>query len=78
MSEERRVGCAVKCGQHLGYRHGFWLLGDDDQGVACHDEVVVLGIVVGGVERDGVELLLRQVPCVRSDGTTIIAGGCEE
>lgn len=59
-------------GGHFGDRHGTGLLGDDHQGVARHDEVVVLGIMVSGVEGDGVELLLRQVPGIRGDGSTII------
>ena len=57
---------------HIRNGHRLWLLGDDDQGVTRHDKVVVLGVVVGGVEGDGVELLLRQVPGIGGDGATVI------
>ena len=62
----------MKGGKHLGNGHGFWLLGDDYEGVTRHDEGVVLSVVVGSVEGDGVELLLRQVPGIGGDRATII------
>ena len=34
------------------------------QAIGCHHEVIVLRIVVGGREGDGIELVLRQVPCI--------------
>ena len=47
---------------------------DDGHGVGTHQEVVVLGVVVGGVERDAVQLLLSQIPGIRCLLTTIVAG----
>ena len=58
---------------HIRNSHRLWLLGDDDQGVTRHDKVVVLGVVVGGVEGDGVDLLLRQVPGIGRDRTAVVA-----
>ena len=57
---------------HLGYRHVLRLLGHHHQRIARHHEVVVLGIVMGGIERDRVELLLREVPGIRRDRPTVI------
>ena len=62
---------------HLRYCHILWLLGYHHQRVACHHEVVVLGIVMGGIKGDGVELLLRKIPGVGSDRATIVAGDGE-
>ena len=64
-------------GHYVGNGHSSRLLGYDHQGVACHDEVVVLRVVVGGIEGDAVKLLLRQVPGIRGDGATVITR-CQE
>ena len=44
---------------HLG-----GLLADQQQRVGAHKEVVVVGIVMGGVERNGVHLLFSYRPCI--------------
>ena len=38
------------------------------------NEVIALRIVVGGIEGDGIELLLSEVPGIGRDRATIVTG----
>ena len=49
-------------GYHLRHSHCFRLLRHNHQRVTRHNEVIVLRIVMGRIERDGVELLLGEIP----------------
>ena len=59
--------------EDIGHRHHLRLLLQNFQGVAAHHEIVALGVVVSGVERDGIELPLRQIPGIRRDGSLVVA-----
>ena len=50
---------------------------DHHQRVAGNHEVVVLGVVMGGIEGDGIKLLFRQVPGIGCDGAAVVAGNSE-
>ena len=57
---------------HVGHGHFIRLLSDNDKRVARHYEVIVLRVVVSSVERNGVKLLLGQVPRVWRNRPAII------
>ena len=61
--------------EDVGHGHHLVLLLENHQRVAAHHEVVALRVVVGGVEGDGVELLLGEIPGVWRDRALIVTGG---
>ena len=60
-------------------RHGHHLvlLLENYQRVATDDEIIALRVMVSGVERDGIELLLGEIPSIWRDRALIVAGSSE-
>ena len=62
----------------LRHRHIVGLLGHHNKRVACHNEVIVLRVMMGGIEGNRINLLTGEIPSVGSQRSAVVARDCKE